>query len=177
MCVIITKAKGFTEKDRDELLQAAVTNPDGYGIFFGGKVYRTTNPKLAIDKAIKEKATVFHARISTGSKVTASQCHPFDCGDDRYLFHNGIVGHSTAEQSDTQRLANFLKPFNTEEAKTILKFLHNKGKGKFVLTSGDKIEFEIGLTEGRSNTNHLYTPAPTYNSYGGYKRAYPNDAF
>lgn len=177
MCVILTKKQGFTESDRDELLQAAVTNPDGYGIFFGGKVYKTTNPKTAIDKAIKEKATVFHARISTGSKATASQCHPFECGEGRYLFHNGIVGASTADKSDTQRLAAFLKPFETSEIETILKFLNNKGKGKFVLTSGESVELEIGLTNGRSNTNHLYT-APAYNGYGGYRRgAYANDAF
>ena len=169
MCVIIYKPEGFSKSDRNELLSAIVTNPDGFGVWKDGEVLKTMNPAEAIDFAIGDVPTIFHARIATGSRKVKNQCHPFDAGVGRYLFHNGIAGKSYENKSDTQQLAEKLRQFNTEDCLVILEFLNSSGKGKFILTDNDEV-FTVGIDDEkgvfRSNKNHIIITPQTYPRVG-----------
>ena len=161
MCVIIYKPEGFTKSDRKELLSAIITNPDGFGVWKNGEVLKTMKASEAIDFALGDVPTVFHARIATGSRKIKNQCHPFDAGGGRYLFHNGIAGKSYENKSDTQQLAEKLRQFNTDDCLTILDFLNKSGKGKFILTDSDEV-YTVGINAEkgvfRSNKNHIIEP-------------------
>lgn len=169
MCVIIYKPEGFSQSDRKELLSAIITNPDGFGVWKDGEVLKTMKAAEAIDFAIGDVPTVFHARIATGSRKIKNQCHPFDAGSGRWLFHNGIAGKSYEHKSDTQQLAEKLRQFNTDDCITILEFLNKSGKGKFILTDdGDVYTVGIDSEKGiyRSNKNHIITAPQIYPRVG-----------
>lgn len=161
MCVILIKDKK-KKFSRQELLQAATVNPDGCGVWLPNStdkpnITKSMNAAKIIDIVDNADFAVFHARISTGGKKNVANVHPYHCGQGRYLFHNGICGRGTDTESDTARLAKQLKHYSTPDIISILTFLNQSGKGKFVLVDSKKILFQIGIDKnGRSNENHLY---------------------
>lgn len=160
MCVILIKDKK-NKFSRQELLQAATVNPDGFGVWLPSvtdkpNITKSMNAAKIIDIVDSFDEAIFHARISTGGKTNIANVHPYHCGKGRYLFHNGICGRGTDTESDTARLAKQLKHYSTPDTIKILTYLNQSGKGKFVLVDAKKILFQIGIDKnGRSNENHL----------------------
>ena len=168
MCVIIRK-KNNVKIDKKELINAYLSNPDGFGILQNGKapIYGEKIADLmnfCNQHLTDENDLIFHFRISTGGDGL-SNLHPFKIkltdSPTTYLFHNGICGKSDGKKSDTHQLADSLSGTDFDSATEVLKVLNENGKGKFILCSVDFSKyFEVGIEYskdgiGRSNENHI----------------------
>lgn len=157
MCVIIYKKNETIT--REELSQAFITNPDGWGWITPTecKPHRGKTLAALLDSAPPAGAVVW-CRISTGGATL----QPVEIKlQDRtvFLFHNGIVGKSSGSKSDTQVLADLCKGVTLEDLKAICNYLHKKTASKFAIIQKDKEPiFYGGKRDGddwRSNENHL----------------------
>lgn len=160
MCVIIyKKSESIT---RDELSQAFITNPDGWGWLTPSefKPHRGKTLAALLNSAPPAGAVVW-CRISTGGTTLQPVEIELKNGQAVYLFHNGIVGKSNGNKSDTQVLADTCKGITLNDLKAICDYLHKKTGSKFAIIQKDKEPiFYGGKRDGdewRSNENHLIT--------------------
>lgn len=173
MCVIIYKKNEAIT--REELSQAFITNPDGYGWITPSefKPHRGKTLATLLNSAPPAGAVVW-CRISTGGATL----QPVEIKlKDRtvFLFHNGIVGKSSGNKSDTQLLADTCKGITFNDLKSICDYLHKKTASKFAIIQKDKEPiFYGGKRDGddwRSNENHLIQQTQTalkyYRNYRG----------
>lgn len=124
MCVIFYQTKEQPLFTYEEILNAALTNPDGMGLMWNdGKSIKWRKGYFNVDDFyddyvdIKENPTTLdmalHFRIGTGSAIDVANCHPFPITKvekriraskghcDVGVMMNGIIGKSTKEFSDT----------------------------------------------------------------------------
>ena len=119
MC-LLTVMSPYATPTREQLLQAATTNPHGFGyaIMFDDRIVtgRGMDAVEIIDRflAIRERCpdtwAMFHHRYSTHGVSNKSNCHPFRVGGDEttVLAHNGIIPIDIADgdkRSDTRVFA------------------------------------------------------------------------
>jgi predicted glutamine amidotransferase len=107
MCIIIHQRKGKRNVTREEFNTSWSNNPDGFGIMYHaygsvltGKALNIQDAWDLYQEALERGGTdtdyVLHFRMATHGEVTLSNCHPFPCGNGKYLVHNGVFGfHST----------------------------------------------------------------------------------
>lgn len=119
MC-LLTVMSPFSTPTREQLLQAATTNPHGFGyaIMFDDRIVtsRSMDAVELIDRflEIRERCpdtwAMFHHRYTTHGESNKSNCHPFRVGGDEttVLAHNGIIPIDIApgdRRSDTRVFA------------------------------------------------------------------------
>lgn len=179
MCVIIYSVNPIPGS---ELAAACRVNPDGVAwSTWGadgwevphkaapdegdGTAYRAAVAALSRDGL--PAGSVFWSRIATGSRCDVRNCQPFPvCGGRAWLWHNGIIGPSTPDESDTRRLAAALAAAPWSRAEWLLDTLAHRGAGRFLIQwAGDPSPRLYGRwdseAEGetwRSNRNHLPRP-------------------
>ena len=152
MCLIIASPKG-ARPDSNLLLQAAIDNPDGYGIVWydnGLKVRKGLDTLDSLDalKAIPDGAPyVLHYRWTTHGKNNTDNCHPFKLGGWGYMAHNGVLQIPTERNtgmSDTWHFAQYwVKPYLRQNPsyKQLLKmceqFIGHGNKLAFLTHRGD----------------------------------------
>lgn len=128
MCLIIASQAG--ERPSEDLLtQAAIDNPDGWGlVWYDGKRLRirkgldTFHALSAMDEIPEGRPYVLHFRWSTHGRNTLDNCHPFKLGDWGYMAHNGVLAIPTSRNrgmSDTWHFAQYwVKPYLKQQNPT-----------------------------------------------------------
>lgn len=124
MCLLVVCDAGSTPS-REELLQGACRNPDGFGFAImaeGGIISeRTMSAKKSIDRFLELRAqypdsyAMWHCRIATQGVKNEGNCHPFQVGGDSrtYLAHNGMLSlpmYEDDRRSDTRLFAEEVLP-------------------------------------------------------------------
>lgn len=171
MCVIIHKPEN-TKLNREKFEQCWRRNAHGLG-FHSVKdgLWYTKKGLMDMEEAWKEiepftdtsADSVFHFRIQSRGGVSPELTHPFECGNERYLFHNGTVKifpHLNGD-SDTAGLAKLITLLTDEDACSLLKVLSDKAHGRFVFVDSKKNKHIFGDKESVtqdglwfSNTKH-----------------------
>jgi len=188
MCVIacgsrhtLTRAKPLKEI----LGNMARQNPDGYGAlltFPDGTyvLYKDSDSKAILtnqaffDDWEKADNCYLHFRYATHGAVNFENCHPFDVGNNRWLFHNGIItGLGSKDVSDSGTLAALMKDLPLEAQKAMLivvtKCGHNNGKFLLVdATTSEDWYFggegvkKYGFICSNGTWDYTYAPSKTY---------------
>lgn len=124
MCLLVV-CDAQSTPSREELLQGACRNPDGFGfaIMADGAIIseRTMNAEESIDRFLELRAkypsgyAMWHCRIATHGGINLDNCHPFPVGNDgmTYLAHNGTLSlpmPKDYEGSDTKLFAEVVLP-------------------------------------------------------------------
>lgn len=125
MCVIIHQPRG-KQIPEAHLAEANRCNRDGWGV-----AARAADGSISIlrgfdtNKLLEAYTTlngegnevVVHCRIATSGTRDLDMTHPFECGPNAYLFHNGIFNIRLTEKgkSDTWHLAEYIKTFVDNE--------------------------------------------------------------
>ncbi|MCS6969597.1 MAG: hypothetical protein NZ552_01080 [Planctomycetes bacterium] len=82
---------------------------------------------------------VGHIRYATLGGIVPELTHPFPCGPDRWLFHNGVCDHLFEDiregESDSAALARLCIPMPTERILAHLERLSERGGGRFILAA------------------------------------------
>lgn len=181
MCVIVYSPRN-KETISKELLKAMFdANPDGAGlmwqandkvnwykgIFNFDRLYEAYL-SLRADREVKD--IVIHCRIATGSAVDGAHCHPFPVTSsekrlktlhgttDVCMMHNGILGSSTYDMSDTMLFdVKELKPRWDRDNRW---YLRRKGRREleFLITGNRMVLMDAHHTE-------LFGRWKTYNGY------------
>lgn len=131
MCVIIHQKKDKRQVTLDEFQSSWHTNPHGFGMmyFYNGSVrtYKSMNIneawqeyKKLSDDLMDETDFVLHFRFSTHGTIGLANCHPFHCGNGKYLVHNWVLGYTSDKPweedfSDTRLLAKTLVDIDGNE--------------------------------------------------------------
>ncbi len=159
MCIIVYKPAGTKISKRD-LNNMWSTNPHGAGIAVPNKW------KIEVIKGIMKldeleylmnqcnnSAIIAHLRIATHGSISPANTHPFPCGTNRVLFHNGILehfgAHGTNEESisDSKHLAEDLSLLPTPATKRILNTIADVTRNKFVMVQDNIITFHGDFAE------------------------------
>jgi predicted glutamine amidotransferase len=159
MCIIIYKPAG-TKISKTDVNNMWNTNPHGAGIAVPNK------HKVEVIKGIMQRdeleyllnqcdntALILHMRIATHGSITPTNTHPFPCGKNRVLFHNGVLEHfgvhGTNEESisDSRHLAEDLAQLLYPAAKRILNTIADSTRNKFILIQDNIITFHGDFTE------------------------------
>lgn len=177
MCLIIYKPAGV-KFNLEHIENALLFNGDGMGLSMrddsGLKVYRGIDLDTLIENEsiLTSKEVVLHLRYGTSGKMTTRQVHPFLVGkkttsrdyevkgNDKILFHNGVMFSPKNDYSDTQIFARGL--FDIE--KGINKHL---ASNRFLVQS-EKENFFYGQwheVEGMKYSNMSYHGGPSYRDY------------
>ena len=154
MCVIFYQTKEQTPFTYEEILNAALTNPDGMGLMWNdGKSIKYRKGYFNVDKFFNDYVDIkadpktvdiaLHFRIGTGSNVDVANCHPFPITSvpkrikskqgscDVGVMMNGIIGKSTKEFSDTALyVMNNLKEYYEIDRRFFLHF-NKRGEALF----------------------------------------------
>ena len=124
MCLLVV-CDAHSTPSREELLQGACRNPDGFGfaIMAGDEIIseRTMLAEDSIDRFLELRAqypeayALWHCRIATHGEKNVENCHPFAVGGDTqtYLAHNGMLSlpmYADDERSDTRYFAEEVLP-------------------------------------------------------------------
>lgn len=147
MCLIVFSPSPATHQfAHDLLLYHWATNPDGAGI--AGFVFQTTNwivkkglmTEKEFSRAWKKLNGDFkigHIRYATHGEPSPELTHPFSCGDQQWLFHNGVCAKYHPPQtgeSDSAALARYLRKQSSLADKIEhLRFLAKEKQGRFAL--------------------------------------------
>lgn len=115
MCVIVHKINQIKE---DDIADAHFYNPDGFGLMFQDEgrviahkgIYEIEDI-LRILYPLRDREYIAHFRIATVGEVNDKNCHPFYCGSQTWMMHNGTLNIETPNKgrSDTWHLAKFLR--------------------------------------------------------------------
>lgn len=129
MCVIIHQARGKRQVTYEEFRSSWQTNSDWFGMLYFDteleKVIAYKNMNMAqswkeYDEVVNnyiDTDIILHFRMSTHWTTDLANCHPFPCGNSKYLVHNGVFGyHDTTRPtfSDTRLLAESLSKYQWE---------------------------------------------------------------
>ena len=128
MCVIIHQQKDKRQVTYEEFESSWQSNPHGFWLIY------FNNNKVCIEKSMRMKEAwaiynnlaselewetdfILHFRYSTHWSIGLDNCHPFPCGNGKYLVHNGVLGYSSTNPweedfSDTKLLALTLEKFD-----------------------------------------------------------------
>ena len=124
MCLLCVAEPGQTPS-REHLLNAASSNPHGFGYAFhlGSTILtgRGMDAEEVVDRFMRLRSihtdvwAMFHARFTTHGETSKANCHPFRVGgsDKVVLAHNGILPLEPApgdKRSDTRLFADDFLP-------------------------------------------------------------------
>lgn len=108
MCVIIinqTKSKVSAAT----LQKAATINADGLGIIWLDDYSIEYHESSEFMRLHTERPFIGHFRYATVGKVGRSNTHPFACGNNEFLFHNGTIkGLGNDEECDSKVFAKII---------------------------------------------------------------------
>ena len=158
MCIIVYKPAG-TKISKKDLANMWNTNPHGAGIAVPGKkkievikgIMKLNEFEYLLDQC-DNTAIIIHMRIATHGSISPANTHPFSCGENRVLFHNGILEHfgiyGTKEESmsDSRHLADDLSLLDTPATKRILNTIADATRNKFVMVQDNIITFHGDFT-------------------------------
>jgi len=128
MCIIVRNLTG-KPVPTDIADRCVSINPDGFGIAYLDSKNKPNHGGLlrTLDMGIGEKILktetrpyVAHCRYATVGDKTAEFIHPFQCGPDRLLFHNGTLTVKDASVCDSKQLADALSECNDASAGIVL---------------------------------------------------------
>lgn len=176
MCVIIHKPLSHTIT-QEKFHECWARNSHGLGFYTrrGEESYSSKGlmEEGAAYSSIKEYLsseweTVIHFRIQSRGGVCADLTHPFSCGNQRLLFHNGTVKifpHLTTE-SDTSALSKLLKNLSDKDVLVLLKELSANGQGKFVFVDNNGDVHIYGDSESKNQNGIWYSNTKHENHKG-----------
>jgi len=196
MCLLCVIEPNVTPT-REQLINATVNNPDGFGYAFhcgdriitgrGMDATEVVDRFLRIREGLPNTWAMFHARYTTHGSTTKANCHPFRVGGDpsTVIGHNGIIPIKvpTADtRSDTRVFADewlpeFIEYLDDEEVfKELEDFV--SGSKVAVFTHDPRLSSQIYILNEDlghwdkgiwwSNYGYKpYTPLTTYKSLYG----------
>lgn len=160
MCVIVSNLDGKTIS-KERLLACQKSYPHGIGlaVIHDGivDVRRDFRDVSDLIKRFPSVLTgnqpyVLHFRLSTSGGISPLMRHPHPISDwhklsrrvnfrtSRILFHNGVVGRGTINQSDTSQLAECLTDLPNLKIKNFLQFL-SSDSNRFLLLDNGQIDY------------------------------------
>jgi len=197
MCLLAFMPKDTTIS-YEHARRAAINNPDGFGFAIHASTHIMTDHDMDFEKLwtrftdARKTMTghaLFHFRITTHGATDASNCHPFQVGDDplSFIAHNGILPLTmpvNESRSDTHLFAEIVLPAcGGVERLDDDEFFYElekwaSGSKLAVLTANPNTKYDyyiINEAQGRwddgcwfSNTSYK----PYSFSYSGYKHMY-----
>lgn len=116
MCLIISGDKKIP-LNVNFIADVAKRNDDGYGMMWvaNGMVHTEKSfekdPQKILDaiNAIYEYNPFIHFRMRTHGKVNIDNCHPYSCGHDIFLMHNGVLSHGNKADEDYSDTWHFIQ--------------------------------------------------------------------
>lgn len=177
MCVIIYKPAGVELPIKD-LKKAWEANNDGAGVIIPSRCPRVLKGIMKYKKletlidALQDHELAIHLRWATHGSVNESNTHPFPCGKDRYLMHNGILSnYGESGPKGKSDSAHFAEDLSTLRAETIKRLLETVS-GKFLLVNRERVSVHGQFTEREgvyySNLNWIPAPKVSYGTYSEY---------
>lgn len=169
MCVIIHKPAGKIIPAKD-LKQAWASNSDGAGIVIPSrcpKVFKGIMKLKHLENIIEtltDHEIVIHLRWATHGSVSPDNTHPFPCGRDRYLMHNGILSnYGEAGKKGRSDSAHFAEDISTLKAENIKRILETVS-GKFIFINRERISLHGQFSDrnGIKYSNLNWAPTKEY---------------
>ena len=165
MCVIVYVPMDIELPDYDTVVKCMTTNPDGAGFAVGRdngsqeiyKGYWQTDEIYDDLQIVREEdplcTILIHFRLATHGTISIDNCHPFTCGTDSIIMHNGIIPfrtlhlidptlHYGAKQnlSDTHQLAVIMSSVDHAAKCKVLQWLTGATVSKFAMLYNGKVE-------------------------------------
>lgn len=144
MCVIIYKPQGL-KISKSILSDCWDNNSDGAGVIIPDrcpKVFKGIMKLKHLENILStltDKELIVHLRWATHGAKNKENTHPFPCGKDRYLAHNGVMNKygisGTDGISDSAHFADDMRILGTEALRRLLDSMGQK----FALVNRNKI--------------------------------------